>query len=220
MVAPAIPRNERRKERTARAILSAAEQEFIAHGFHDTRIDDIAAGADVAVGSVYVHFGSKEGLYLALLERALEVEQAYMSRAWEAEADPIERLLAAGEAYLSFYRDHPGYFRILVFPHTDIPPDTDLPEPFQRLASRAERQIERFAELIQDAVKAGLARPVDPYRAAKFLWGAWSGVIALNLRPDRLRLEDDELEAVLTEGRHMLIDGVQQTVGGAEEGRR
>jgi TetR/AcrR family transcriptional regulator len=220
MTAPTVPRNERRKERTAKAILGAAEREFTAHGFHDTRIDDIAARADVAVGSVYVHFGSKEGLYLALLERAFEVEQTYMATALEAGAEPLERLLAAGDAYLRFYRDHPDYFRILVFPHTDIPPDTDLPEPFQRLAARAERQIERFAGLIDQAVKSGSARRVNPYRAAKFLWGAWSGVIALNLRPDRLRVDDAELEAVLAEGRSMLIEGVQQAIGGTDEGRK
>ena len=40
------------------------------------------------------------------------------------------------------------------------------------------------------------------------MWGAWSGVIALNLRPDSLRLDDDELQAVLEEGRHLIAEGI------------
>ncbi len=40
------------------------------------------------------------------------------------------------------------------------------------------------------------------------MWGAWTGVIALNLRPDRLRLDDEELEAVLEEGRRIVAEGI------------
>ena len=47
----------------------------------------------------------------------------------------------------------------------------------------------------------GAVRVRGSYRAAKFMWGAWTGVIALNLRPDRLRLDDrDSSKAVLEEG--------------------
>jgi AcrR family transcriptional regulator len=190
------------------AILEAAERKFLEHGFHNTTVEEIAEAADVSVGSIYVHFESKEGLYLALLERALEVEERYMAEAFKPTLSLGGQLFAAGDAYLRFYLDHPGYFRILVFPHVDARPQDQLPAAAQRLAGRAEAQVRRVAAIIELAVKTGAARPVDPYRAAKFMWGAWSGVIALNLRPDRLRLDDDELKAVLEEGRRMLAEGI------------
>jgi hypothetical protein len=40
------------------------------------------------------------------------------------------------------------------------------------------------------------------------MWGAWSGVIALNLRPDRMRLDDDELRAVLEQGQRLIAEGI------------
>ena len=104
--------------------------------------------------------------------------------------------------------DHPGYFRILAFPHVDARPEDDLSFAAQRLAERAEAGVRRVASIIELGVKTGAARPVDPYRAAKFMWGAWTGVIALNLRPDRLRLDDDELRAVLDEGRRIVAEGI------------
>jgi AcrR family transcriptional regulator len=206
---PAEPpsRTERRKARTVQAILLAAERNFLEHGFHGTTVEEIAAKADVSVGSIYVHFRSKEGLYLALVERALDVEERYMSEAFKPTLSLGQQLFAAGSAYLRFYEEHPGYFRILVFPHTDSRSAESLPAA-ERLAERAEAQVQRVARIIELGVKTGAARPVDPYRAAKFMWGAWSGVIALNLRPDRLRLDEDELQAVLEEGRRMLAEGI------------
>ncbi len=119
-----------------------------------------------------------------------------------------QQLFAAGWAYLRFYLDHPGYFRILAFPHVDARPEDELSFAAQRLAERAEGGVRRVASIIELGVKTGAARPVDPYRAAKFMWGAWTGVIALNLRPDRLRLDDEELEAVLEEGRRIVAEGI------------
>jgi AcrR family transcriptional regulator len=201
-------RVERRKARNVQAILQAAEEEFLAHGYHGTTVERIAEAADVSVGSLYVYFESKEGLYLALLERALEVEERYMREAFKPTLSLGQQLFAAGDAYLRFYRDHPGYFRILFFPHIDARPEETLPSAAQRLADRAEEQVRRVAGVIELAVKTGAARPVDPYRTAKFMWGAWSGVIALNLRPDRLRLDDDELEAVLEQGQRVIAEGI------------
>jgi AcrR family transcriptional regulator len=201
-------RSERRKARTVGAILRAAEREFLQHGFHNTTVERIAEVADVSVGSIYVHFESKEGLYLALLERALDIEERYMDEAFRPTLSLGQQLFAAGDAYLRFYLDHPGYFRILMFPHIDARPEDSVPAVAQRLAERAEAQVRRIAAIIELGVRTGASRPVDPYRAAKFMWGSWSGVIALNLRPDRLRLDDQELKAVLEQGRRLLAEGI------------
>jgi AcrR family transcriptional regulator len=200
-------RTQRRKARTVQSILDAAERRFLEHGFQGTTVEQIADDADVSVGSIYVHFQSKQGLYLALVERALEIEERYMDEAFKPTMALGHQLFAAGWAYLRFYRDHPGYFRILMLPHSDARTSETLPHN-ARLAERAEYQVRRVAQVIELGVKTGAARPVDPYRAAKFMWGAWSGVIALNLRADRMRLEDDELQAVLEEGRHLIAEGI------------
>lgn len=205
---PAPDRSQRRKARTEQAILQAAEDLFLERGFHGVTIDQIAAEADVAVGSIYLHFSSKEGLYLALLERALEVEEGHIAAAFDPDVAPLQQLFRAGRAYLRFYLENPGYFRILVFPHLDARPPDQLPEAAQQLAAKAELQVTRLAEIIGACVADGIIRTFDPYRAAKFMWGAWNGVISLNLRADRLRLSDEELDLVIEEGMRMLAEGL------------
>lgn len=49
-------------------ILDAAMQCFIADGFHVTKMQDIARTADLAKGTLYLYFKSKDALLLALLD--------------------------------------------------------------------------------------------------------------------------------------------------------
>jgi AcrR family transcriptional regulator len=53
------------------AILSAALDEFAARGFAATRLDDVARRADVAKGTIYLHFADKETLFQELIRMEL-----------------------------------------------------------------------------------------------------------------------------------------------------
>ncbi len=61
----------RRKEARPGEIVDAARDEFVAKGFSEARIDDIAARAGVSKGLVYVYFPSKEALFEAVIRSAV-----------------------------------------------------------------------------------------------------------------------------------------------------
>jgi AcrR family transcriptional regulator len=71
------PQHERHERRNARrgerreAILAAALDEFSARGFAATRMDDIAARAGVAKGTIYLYFPDKESLFQELVRAML-----------------------------------------------------------------------------------------------------------------------------------------------------
>jgi AcrR family transcriptional regulator len=67
------PRAASCRARTRAAIIDAAERAFAEFGYRRTRMEDGAEHADVAVGSIYRHFGNKDGLSLAVVERAVEL---------------------------------------------------------------------------------------------------------------------------------------------------
>ncbi len=62
----------RHPERTRTQILEAATDEFSAYGLGGARVDAIADAAGVNKRMLYHYFGNKEGLFLAVLERAYE----------------------------------------------------------------------------------------------------------------------------------------------------
>ena len=199
---PSVSRQEQRKANTSASIFEAARERFLARGFHRTTVEEIALDADVSVGSIYVHFGSKEGIYAALLQEAMEIERSYL---WPALEGPFP-LIATGQAYLRFYREQPGYFRILNFPLDGV----GAPDPAftERLRVRAAERIEMVAGVIRARVELGILRPMDARRAAEFLWGAWSGTVALSARVDPLHIDDDEMQRVLAEGERLLGEGI------------
>ena len=64
-----LSRKPRDPEHTRATILAAAQQEFAGKGLGGARVDSIAAAAAVNKRMIYHYFGSKDGLYLAVLER-------------------------------------------------------------------------------------------------------------------------------------------------------
>ncbi|HMN13384.1 MAG TPA: helix-turn-helix domain-containing protein [Bellilinea sp.] len=68
-------RRERRASRRRAHILDAAASVFAAQGVHYTTIKDIAVAADIADGTVYNYFESKEDLVLALLDRLANLDE-------------------------------------------------------------------------------------------------------------------------------------------------
>jgi TetR/AcrR family transcriptional regulator len=67
---PAKPRARRNAASTRARILAVATQAFADHGFEGATTDDVAESADVSKRMIYHYFGSKEGLYLEVLEEA------------------------------------------------------------------------------------------------------------------------------------------------------
>lgn len=60
---------ETRTDRTRRSILTAATTLFLDGGFGATSMDDVAATAEMSKQTVYAHFGSKEALFLHVIDR-------------------------------------------------------------------------------------------------------------------------------------------------------
>src|SRR5215203_59094 len=62
---------ERQRQERAALILDIAQDVFADKGYYDASIDEIAARAGIAKGTVYLHFSSKEDLLVALVEQQI-----------------------------------------------------------------------------------------------------------------------------------------------------
>ena len=77
-----------------RAVVDSAKKRFLAVGFRETSLDDIARDAGVAKKTLYGHFGSKEQLFSAILEmfgRTWREELAHIVTRGGAPGDVLER---------------------------------------------------------------------------------------------------------------------------------
>ena len=71
-----LPRDERRAQ-----LLAAAQEVFVANGYHGAAMDEIAETARVSKPVLYQHFPSKRELYLALLDSHLSTDRPAAGRA-------------------------------------------------------------------------------------------------------------------------------------------
>ncbi|HUR73505.1 MAG TPA: TetR/AcrR family transcriptional regulator [Sporichthya sp.] len=213
-------RASRRRARMREQLLDIAERAFTASAYQDVRMDDLAEEADISVGSIYGHFGSKDGLYLALSERAVEQMAAYLGQAVRPEYSPLERVMACGDAYLRFHLEHPGLFRFLAFDR--VGPQTGQSDNALRgqVGDRLAEVIGWFEGLVADAIDSGEAEAgYDARLVSRFLWAAWNGVVALSLRADQLALTDAEVAACLQMGRRLVNEGLAAPSFRDERGR-
>lgn len=115
----------KRKARDAhdsrRRILDAAEKEFAAKGFAGARLDAVAKGARLKPGLIHFHFGDKQGLYAAVLERAfaaLDVQVQQLLALGPVGGEPSRaELRLFGEALVAltarFYTDNAQVLSLL-----------------------------------------------------------------------------------------------------------
>jgi AcrR family transcriptional regulator len=129
--------NVRPDEPGPERVLEAASELFAEQGFDGTSVAEIGVRADIAKSVLYHHFGSKAGLYRAILERATGELVGRVEAALPA--DPGHPRLQAGvDAYLTFLCDRPAAARLLL---RDPPSDPALAEMQRRLADERERVL-------------------------------------------------------------------------------
>jgi AcrR family transcriptional regulator len=162
-------RFERRKQRTRADLLLAATRVLAEKGLHRTKIADIAAAADVGVGTFYLHFDTKEGLFDAVVEDAVTRMKAAVDAARRGIDDPVEHSRAATRAICRFAQENRAVFT-LVFGPGDSRHDA------------VRRAQALFAHDIEQTIRAGIERgvfgAVPPTIAAQALVGMTTQLLA------------------------------------------
>ena len=145
-----LPRSARRRQ-----LLGAAQEVFVAQGYHAAAMDDIADAAGVSKPVLYQHFPSKLELYLALLDQHSEAMVDAVRVALDSTTDNKLRVAATIEAYFRFVDEDGGAFR-LVF-------ESDLVnQPAVR--ERVDGVTVACAELISEVIRDDAGLPNDQAR--------------------------------------------------------
>lgn len=141
-----LPRDERRAQ-----LLAAAQEVFVANGYHGAAMDEIAETAHVSKPVLYQHFPSKRELYLALLDSHLGALTGLMMGALNSTTDNDERVQAVMRAYYRFIASDDQAHR-LVF-ESDLINDTDV-------SSRLETFNKTFADAIAQVIAEDTKLPM------------------------------------------------------------
>jgi len=113
---PTVPGASRRQQYSAstkRALIDVAEGLFTEHGYANTSLDAIVAGARVTKGALYHHFSGKQALFEAVFEQVESDASRTINKALKGQKDPWEKARAGLRAFLGVVQE-PRYRRIVI----------------------------------------------------------------------------------------------------------
>ncbi|MBI5015048.1 MAG: TetR/AcrR family transcriptional regulator [Deltaproteobacteria bacterium] len=165
---------------TRQEIVEQALQLFTLKGYHNTSINDLLAATGLTKGGLYGHFASKEEIWTAAYDRAVEIWTGIVFRGVQSIEDPLLRIQRVIEQDLGEYvggRVFEGgcfFFNLLVELSGQSPP----------MAARILRGFDGFAArlagwLREAQTKKILRSEANPEEIAEFLVIALNGATAL-----------------------------------------
>ncbi|MGE0595957.1 MAG: TetR/AcrR family transcriptional regulator [Hyphomonadaceae bacterium] len=158
-----IGKRERAKAANRQAILAAARRVFAEMGYEAATVRDVIRGTDLASGTFYNYFRSKEEVFDALTEDAVQRFQPLLRAARERASSFEEYLALAFTAYFQFVIQEN---RIEGKPAGERAPHvrTDTPE------------MKAIYQEVREGIEAAIARGAAPPIDADFLTFACIGI--------------------------------------------
>ncbi len=188
------------KQRTNKPdeILDAAASLFAQKPFHEVRLDDIAALAQVGKGTVYLYWNSKEEVYLAIVRRGFANILQRLDRELDVTSGVWDKVAAVVRGLVDFAFQHPGVYRIMRSGGM-TPDDPELQQMRKRLS-------DRVTDVLTAGVSSGELTDPHPALTAQYIFSFVRGAV---LYPPPGVTPEILVEHVL----HVLKHGITARVG-------
>ena len=197
-------RRQQQKEGLRRAILDAAGELFLQHGYEGFSLRQVAAHIGYSATTIYRYFENKDELLFAILSDGFRAFGRTLHAAAHSIRDPLQRLEALGRAYIEFGLQHPVHYQVMFMQRADF--------LFERRQGHDQPMIDSFTilrEAVKAAMDAGVMQRGDVDAYSHALWAAVHGLTSLAITggawftPERVQ----HSTAVTL---RMIIDGVRR----------
>jgi TetR/AcrR family transcriptional regulator len=171
-------RKGREKESRKESIIDAAQRVFFEKGLQLSTMDEIAETAELAKGTLYLYYHSKEDLYLAVMMRGLRIMHDMFREVAVLKLPVIETLIRFADAYKLFYEQNKNYFRMLHFFNT--------PQFHKQVSEEMMKSCDGFNQTLwlmvteiitQGMIEKKLRNDLDPIETAIILWSNTSALL-------------------------------------------
>ncbi len=162
---PKQPAKRRRREPRIRAIVDAAEHVFLEQGYEAASLDVIAARANASKATIYAHFGSKVGLFKAIIGEKIAAVSTPLRQADENHTAVSDALRAFGRSFLTLLLS-PGPLKIY---RLMVAQGEQFPELAQMWFENGPKvAIATLAAFLSEHTACGELDIEDPEQAAEF----------------------------------------------------
>ena len=151
-------------------IQEAAEKLFAEKGFHLTTVEEIAREANLAKGTIYLHFANKKDLFLSVIEKKLHVLLEKIKVGITQGKSFSEKIRLAIGVHLKFLENNANFFKI-----TQTFPEQFKKELEEKLLQRVIKINSQYLALVDSLIKQGIEegeiKNLNPRKLAVILIG-------------------------------------------------
>ena len=174
-------RRERQFAARWEQIVKAAADLFAAKGFHRTTTKEIAEAADIAEGTLYNYFDSKDDILAGVLTKLIESQQPYFLSSEPVSMDASQFFTA----YLNQRKEHLDQNYVMMQALiSEILSNADLRQDYYNELMAP--SIKSMESLLQLRMAVGQIRQVDPALASRVITGLVLGIFLLKAVGDPL----------------------------------
>ena len=173
------------RETTRRAILDAALELFLANGYPQVSIRNIAVKVEYSPAAIYSYFPSKDEIFFALAEEGFRLLGASQP-AHAPSDDPLDDVRAAAWRLYEFSKEQPEYFA-LVFLDRHVP---RIGREYERFAFMSEMRNRTLAQVQRCVAEGVFPATIEAVVAMRLLFAPIIGIAALRLS-ERLSPPED-----------------------------
>lgn len=196
-----VPSEDLSEERQ-KQILDAAIKEFARHGFHATRMEDIARASGLSKGAVYLYYKSKDAIITALMRTLFAWELRGARAVMEAEGSAADRLLAITRMLAEEFERMAVAMPILLEFYAVAFRQSSVREYLSQMYEEFRAPL---AGLIQQGIERGEFRAVEPEEVALTWIALLEGLALLWVVNPRGLAWREQTEAAV----HLLLDGLR-----------
>jgi AcrR family transcriptional regulator len=207
--APGADGSSDRKAQQRQKILDAARQVFFRDGFVAANLDEVAAIAGVAKGTLYRYFENKAELYVAVLATNGEQFERKLRDAGRDESIPApDRIRRIARFYLEHWTRNREYFQIFWALENQAVIGELPPGVVEEVTRLWENCLRILADVIERGAKEGTFARCDAWEVANILWTVANGLLQAEHVVTRRELRRRKLDRVFEDTVELFLRGL------------
>jgi AcrR family transcriptional regulator len=187
-------RRAKQKADMKQAVLNAALSLFIEEGYESVSIRKIAERIEYSPSTIYLYFKDKDEILFELHNHGFEALYKHQLEV-QSIADPMERMMAHGRAYLKFAIEHQEYYDIMFI----VRSPAKFIEKYKHWDC-GDRAFELLIKNVKQCIDVGYFKGQNPEAVAFLLWSVVHGIASLIIRKRLILPVSDTSDPGLVEG--------------------
>ncbi|MDK0968936.1 TetR/AcrR family transcriptional regulator [Clostridium perfringens] len=184
--------------RTKKAIFEAAINVFATSGYNGSTVDEIASKANVAKGTLYYNFKSKEEIFNFVISKGLEIWHEKLTDIENLEDEPIEKLKKLFKMQFELLYENRAFFKMVMSQLWGKETRQD------ELRNKITEYIEGIERILKEAISKKQIRECDISLLAHSLFGSLISTSLYELSRDK----EFNVNKVIDEITISILDGI------------